>query len=226
VKSFQWGELTLLPSRAVWFESARTLIVADVHLGKAASFRAAGLPVPVGTTRENLVRLDALIEAHRPRRLVALGDLFHSRAAYRGSSLEEFAAWRTRRAALAITLVAGNHDARAGAPPPELALETVSDPHTLEGIECRHHPLNDAEAGGPPVLAGHLHPAARLRGPGRDSLRLPCFVLRGRQLILPAFGEFTGGATAMADADTALWLVAEDRLVQIPGGDRGRAPAR
>ena len=225
MKSFAWNGLTLLPQRAVWREDTRVLFVADVHLGKAAAFRAAGLPVPAGTTRENLARLDALIEALQPRRLVVLGDLFHARAAYREATLREVAAWRARRAPLAVTLVAGNHDASAGAPPASLGLELVDEPFALDGLELRHLPRDD-DAEGPPILAGHLHPAARLSGPAHDSLRLPCFVMRGRQLILPAFGEFTGGSLAAADAVTALCLVAGDRFVHVPAGTMRRALAR
>ena len=51
------------------------------------------------------------------------------------------------------------------------------------------------------MLGGHLHPACRIHGRGRDSLRLPCFVSDGRQVILPAFGEFTGGWIADAAPD-------------------------
>jgi DNA ligase-associated metallophosphoesterase len=223
VKSFDWNGLTLLPRRAVWREATRTLFVADVHLGKAAAFRAAGLPVPAGTTRENLARLDDLVEALRPRRLVVLGDFFHARAAYRAASLAEVAAWRAKRANLAVTLVAGNHDARAGAPPAALDLELVDEPFALDGLELRHQPLDDDGGDGRPALAGHLHPAARLSGRGHDSLRLPCFVMRGRQLILPAFGEFTGASLASADAATSLCVVAGDRFVHIPAGARRRA---
>lgn len=217
MNSFEWNGLTLLPQRAVWRDDSRTLFVADVHLGKAAAFRAVGLPVPAGTTRENLVRLDAIIAAFRPRRLIVLGDLFHARAAYRGATWHEVAAWRATRAGLAVTLVIGNHDAGAGAPPASLGLELVEEPFSLDGLQLRHQPRDD-DGDGPPTLAGHLHPAARLSGPAHDSLRLPCFVMRGRQLILPAFGEFTGGSLATADAETALCLVAGDRLVHIPAG--------
>ena len=38
---FYWNDLALLPQRAVWRAADRTLFVADVHIGKAASFRAA-----------------------------------------------------------------------------------------------------------------------------------------------------------------------------------------
>jgi DNA ligase-associated metallophosphoesterase len=223
MRSFAWNGLTLLPERAVWREETRALFVADVHIGKAAAFRAAGLPAPAGTTRENLARLDALIAALRPRALIVLGDLFHARAAYREASLAEFSAWRRAHAGLAIRLVAGNHDLAAGTPPGELGLEVVDEPHDCDGLLCRHTPLEDDLDDGPPALAGHLHPAARLAGPGHDRLRLPCFVLRGRQAILPAFGEFTGTAFAQADAETALCIVAGERLLHVPPRKTGAA---
>ena len=216
MKAFYWHDLALLPQRAVWREATRTLFVADVHIGKAAAFRAAGLAAPTGTTRENLARLDVLIDALSPRALVVLGDLFHAREAFRAASLGEFLGWRGRRAGLRITLVAGNHDARAGAPPAALGLELADEPFALDGLECRHQPRDDDGRDGPLTLAGHIHPAARLHGPGHDRLRLPCFLMRGRQVILPAFGEFTGGARAEADADTGLCVVAGDRLVHVP----------
>ena len=42
--------LELLADRAVWLAATRTLLIADLHLGKAQSFRRAGVPVPSGTT--------------------------------------------------------------------------------------------------------------------------------------------------------------------------------
>ncbi len=216
MKPFYWNDLALLPQRAVWSAAERTLFVADVHIGKAASFRAAGLPAPAGTTRENLARLDALIEALHPKTIVALGDLFHAREAYRDASRREFRAWRGRHANLEIRLVLGNHDARAGAPPSELGLEVVSEPAVIGGIECRHHPLDTEDPFGPYVLAGHTHPVTRLRGPGHDSVRLPCFVMRARRLILPAFGEFTGGRVVEADAETALCIIAGEQCLYAP----------
>jgi len=227
MKSFTWNGLKLLPQRAVWREATRALFVADVHIGKAAAFRAAGLPAPAGTTRENLDRLDALITTLAPRTLVVLGDLFHARAAYRDGSLGQVVAWRAARRDLSIRLVAGNHDLAAGPPPAELGLEIVDEPHHFDGLECRHRPLDEVDGDGPPALAGHIHPATRLAGPGHDRLRLPCFVLRGRQAILPAFGEFTGSASVQADTEAALCVVAGDRLLHIaaretaPGGRIG-----
>jgi metallophosphoesterase superfamily enzyme len=65
--------------------------------------------------------------------------------------------------------------------------------------------------GGPArlTLAGHLHPVARISGRGRDSLRLPCFVIDGRQIVLPAFGEFAGGSLVWPENGRRIILVAQ-----------------
>ena len=49
--------LHLHADRALYWPRRRMLIVADVHLGKAAAFRSHGIPIPRGTTQKNLQRL-------------------------------------------------------------------------------------------------------------------------------------------------------------------------
>src|SRR4051794_25075204 len=90
--------LLLLPDRAVFWPRTYTLLVADAHLGKAAAFRAAGLPLPGGTTTAGLDRLAALIERHAVRRLVLLGDLVHARTSFAPATVAAIAAWRERLA--------------------------------------------------------------------------------------------------------------------------------
>lgn len=182
--------LRLLPERALWWPAARTLLVADLHLGKAAAYRALGQPVPAGTTLENLARLDRLLETHDASALIFLGDFLHSAAAHETARMQSLAAWRARHPALRCTLVRGNHDDRAGDPPASLDIAIVDEPHLVGPFACCHHPQRHPTHF---VLAGHLHPVCMLRGPGRDSVRLPCFVREEGRAILPAFGEFTGG---------------------------------
>ncbi|MDM0017316.1 ligase-associated DNA damage response endonuclease PdeM [Variovorax saccharolyticus] len=182
--------IELLPDPALWWPAAGVLFVADLHLGKAAAYRALGQPVPGGTTQENLARLDRAIDLHGPRQIVFLGDFLHAASARTASLLAAVHAWRERHPALACMLVRGNHDSRAGDPPAALRFEVVDEPHLIGPFAACHHPQRHATHA---VLAGHLHPACRLHGRGRDSLRMPCFVREGGQLILPAFGEFTGG---------------------------------
>ena len=114
--------LQLLPQRALWWPAARMVMVADVHFGKAATFRRAGQPVPHGTTADNLARLDALLAATGADHLVFLGDFLHARSGAADALWQQLLPWRQRHARVAMTLVRGNHDQHAGDPPAALAL--------------------------------------------------------------------------------------------------------
>ncbi len=180
----------LLPQHALWWPAQRVLFVADLHMGKAATYRALGQPVPSGTTDENLRRLSQLLQHYQPAQVVFLGDFLHAAQARTASVFKALVAWRTRFSGVHCVLVRGNHDSRAGDPPPELHINVVDEPYLVGPFAACHHPQAHATHA---VLAGHLHPAVQLRGPARDRMRLPCFCFQARQAILPAFGEFTGG---------------------------------
>jgi uncharacterized protein len=188
------GVLQLLPERAAFAPAANTLFVADLHLGKAATFRALGAPAPTGVSEETLRRLAELIETIEPEHVAVLGDFTHARAAMTRGLFASLCAWRARWSSLAFTIVLGNHDRGAEQAYSECGFSCVQAPAVLGGVECRHHPIDGADGAGPLALAGHLHPVVRLNGPGRDSLRTPCFVVGERQIVLPAFGEFVGGS--------------------------------
>ncbi|MFN8986706.1 MAG: metallophosphoesterase [Burkholderiales bacterium] len=106
--------LRLHAEKAVFWPHESTLFVADIHFGKVAAFRAAGLPLPPGSTSAALRRLDRVIADTSAQRIVFLGDFLHNRDARAEQTLTCFAQWRSERAALDITLVRGNHDAKAG----------------------------------------------------------------------------------------------------------------
>lgn len=206
--------MQLLPERAIWWPAGRALFVADLHIGKAATYRALGQPVPAGTTHENLARLDALIARHVPERIVFLGDFLHAAQARTTHVMAALDAWRVRHAGTAMTLVRGNHDSRAGDPPPAPRIDVVDEPHLLGPFACCHHPQTHPTHF---VLAGHVHPMRRIHGSGLDSLRLPCFVRDERQAILPAFGEFTGGWSAESAPNRRFYVVGGDGVWPLPG---------
>jgi len=203
--------LSLLPERAAWHAASRTLFIADLHLGKSASFRAQGLPVPAGTTLDNLERIATLARLHGAGRVVFLGDLLHSRHAQRAAAIAPLHAWRDAHAGLHCVLVRGNHDSHAGDPPPSLRFEIVDEPWPVpgaDGLVACHHPRRIPGAA---VLAGHWHPAVTLRGPARDIERLACFCHidedGGDVLVLPAFGAFTGSSPQAPPAGSTCWPV-------------------
>ena len=201
--------LWLLPERAAFWPRERTLLVADAHIGKDAAFRSAGLAVPCGPTCDDLARLAVLIERYRPARLVFLGDLMHNRSA-RDAAAAAFIEWRTRFTQLDVVLVRGNHDRHAGDPGHEWNVRCVDDPHAMRGLSLCHAPR---EIKGRYVIAGHVHPAVRLHGRGRDSLRLPCFFFTESYAIMPAFGSFTGMADVAPSAQHRLFVAAGSLVV-------------
>ena len=212
---FGGEEVLLLPERALWWPAGGTLFVADVHLGKAATFRARGLPVPAGTTGDNLARLAWLLERYRAGRLVVLGDFLHAAEAHTAPLLAALAGWRAAWAAVDMVLVRGNHDDHAGDPPPSLGIAVVDEPWLLGPFACCHHPQAHATHH---VLAGHVHPAVQLRGSARDTLRLPCFSAEPGLTLLPAFGAFTGACTLPPGPGRTLYAIGAERVWPVPAG--------
>ena len=205
--------LWLLAQKAVYWQRERLLAIADIHFGKAAAFRSFGIPVPRGTTSENLDALDALIDATGAQHVLFLGDFLHARAAHAVGTQAAMLAWRRRRQDLVLTLVRGNHDKHAGDPPPAWDVECVADPHAFAPFLACHAPVS------PPsgyALCGHVHPGVRLYGRGEETARLPCFVLGPRHAVLPAFGRFTGLALVAPAAGSRLVAIAGSTLFPLP----------
>ncbi|HUR94478.1 MAG TPA: ligase-associated DNA damage response endonuclease PdeM [Gemmatimonadales bacterium] len=206
-------DVLLLPERALFWPRAGTLIAADFHWGKGATFRAAGIPIPGGATRDDLERLDAALLRTCARRLIVLGDLFHARAGRIATrTLSELRRWRNERAELEIMLVRGNHDRHAGDPPDDLRINCINAPSFVPPFVLRHEPDGTA---GRYTLSGHLHPGVVLAGPGLQRERLPCFWLTPRTTILPAFGGFTGLAIVTPAPEDRVFVIADDEVVPV-----------
>jgi DNA ligase-associated metallophosphoesterase len=201
----------LLPEKALYWPRERTLMVADIHFGKAASFRALGVPVPRGTTSANLAGLDALLAAYDIARIAFLGDFLHAKAAQAPATLQAMLRWRERHAELELLLVRGNHDFHAGDPSELLRVTMVDEPYEQGPFALSHHPDVASKKF---VIAGHVHPVYHLRT-ARESLRLPCFVIGEGRAMLPSFGAFTGGHALIPQATDRVYVVADELIFPI-----------
>jgi len=204
--------LELLVDRAMWWPARGMLLVADVHLGKDASFRLAGVPVPAGEDVSGLARLTHLVSGLDARELVILGDLVHAEHAVTAALRSEVSRWTSALGGCRVTLVRGNHDPSAGSPFVEV--EAHEAPLEVGPFDLVHDP---EERGDRPAIAGHRHPGVRLRGPGGDRARLPCFAVDDRRIVLPAFGGLTG-LSLVAPGEGAT------RYAVTPGGVRKLRP--
>lgn len=205
----------LLAERALHWPATATLFVADVHLGKAATFRAGGVPLPRGSTGADLARLSGLIARTHARRLVILGDFLHAPAGRVTALDSAFTAWREQHANVELLLVRGNHDDRAGDPPAHWNVPVVAEPHPLAPFLACHRPVAPQSGY---ALCGHMHPGVWLTGTAEQRERLPCFVLGTRRAILPAFGSFTGLATVAHSRGDRVVVIAATRLFALPVG--------
>lgn len=230
MSDMEWGgqDFDLRPDRTVWWPRQQTLIVADPHFGKAEHFRGAGIPVPTGTTRHNLERLDVALQATDARRLLILGDFFHSRGGVTPALTQQLAAWRQRWDGLNILNVRGNHDREAGDPPRELGIECVAGPWrdpSDEPVAFAHEPcvVNNAL-----TLCGHVHPAVMLEGLGKTRMRAACFHFTPRCATLPAFGAFTGMKVIRPRRGDRVFAVGPAEVIEVFGGSppRPKVPAR
>ncbi len=211
------AEIVLLPGRAAWLPASRSLLVADLHLGKAATFRHAGIPVPEGSAQADLARLERLVSESQARRLIILGDLFHARSGCTEQVFAEFAAARARMAATEVLLVVGNHDRTIGRLPPALGIDSCFRTLDEPPFHFVHEPATDLPEPHRTAftIAGHLHPTLSIRGPAGDRIAERCFVAEEDVLVLPAFGSFTGGHRIAAEAGMRLWVARDDGVVEV-----------
>lgn len=172
--------MVALPSGALHWPRAGVLAVGDLHLGKSLRMARRGGPLlPPYETEATLARLDAVIEAARPARVICLGDSFDDPEA--GAELDEaHRLWLERLMAGREWLwIAGNHD------PVQMALGGTHLAELREGpLTFRHI----AAQGGVGEVSAHFHPKARVGGRSR-----PCYLIDASRVILPAFGAYTGG---------------------------------
>ena len=190
----------LAPQGAYIHPETRTAFISDLHLGKSASFRQAGLAVPEGSDTETLARLELLLSGYAIQTLVILGDLVHDAASLTDALLRQLERLRSQTAQTAWHLVLGNHDQKAGQMlqaewASRLGLQVFTDRWEGGiGLLGLHAPDDapDAMQADRWQIAGHLHPSVVIQARARQRLRLPCFTYREGQWLLPAFGAFTG----------------------------------
>ena len=212
----------LLAERAIYWPREHTLIVADLHVGKADVFRARGIPIPAGSSAKTLSRLNqALAQAHKlsgelATKIIVLGDFFHAKESLNEASLLALKLWRATHAEIEIVIVEGNHDQHAGTR--KLAdlmnILIVAEPYVIAPFAFAHHPP-DSKSDAGYTLYGHIHPCTVLRS-SVDRLRVPCFVFGASAGVLPAFGAFTGGHVVSPSADETVYAIADTTILKIP----------
>ena len=208
--TIQGQTLRLHPFRAVLWEERSTVLLADLHLGKARHFRRAGIPVPQGVADATWGRLNGLLSDLRPERVLILGDLFHSTYNREWEAMGDLTA---RFGDVRFELIQGNHDILPPADYERVQVQVHRGVLPEGSFLFSHHPLEEIPEGFY-NLAGHIHPAVFLRGRARQRAKLPCFHFGERQGLLPAFGQFTGTKVIVPAAGDQVFVIADGLVLK------------
>ena len=197
----------LLPQGAVYWQEQKALLLADVHLGKVSHFRKNGYAIPAQIQFSFYQKMEQLLTAHNVEKIFFLGDLFHSD---RNAEWDRFVTWNQSLSQQTI-LVKGNHDILPTKVLEQSGLFVVTE-WMEKNILLTHHPTDRS---GLFNFSGHIHPGVRLQGAGRQRLKVPCFFHQPNQMILPAFGDFTGLHLLQPKAGDRVYALTGDAVVEI-----------
>jgi putative SbcD/Mre11-related phosphoesterase len=207
--------MTAHPSGALWLADARTVLVADLHLGYSWAQRRRGELGPLADVqaRDKLLKLCAELE---PRHIVFLGDLVHAprpcepERAY----IEETLTLLAERAQ--ITAVRGNHDRAFAKEFGHLAL-TKTEAWSSGGLTAIHGDRLERapvpESG--TLIVGHLHPCLSIREASGAGQKLPVFLVNPHCVVLPAFSPFARGYDVAAGLPPALQACFQCGLIEV-----------
>ncbi len=204
-------QFSLLPQKALFWADNEYLILSDLHLGKTGHFRKSGIAAPGSANLKNLDRLSKLIDSTEPEKLFVLGDLFHSSA---NREWFQFEKWRQIYPDLNILLVSGNHDQLHDSFYQSANID-VTNRYVFDDFLFVHDSADMKEEISRTIVSGHIHPGVKLKGKGRQKLRLPCFSVSDREIVLPAFGEFTGLHLIQPGRHRQIFPIVENRVISL-----------
>ena len=200
----------LLPQRALYWPAKKTLLLADLHLGKSTYFRQNGVNVPFEILQRDLDTLDLIFTKVNVERLILLGDLFHSTE---NVEWEIFGDWLQNKS-IDVQLVMGNHDKMKIERYEQYGIKTHKRRFSEGAFVFSHKQLKKVKEN-EYVFSGHIHPAIGLHGRAYNSVRVPCFWFGEEQCILPAFGKFTGNESIKPLASDKIFAIAGEEVFGV-----------
>ncbi len=204
-------ELILDKERAIYFPKHQLLAISDLHLGKSAHFRQAGVAVPASVAQRDLTRLDEILQKYKPTTLLINGDMFHHGL---NADIDEFATWRKNYQQINFLLVKGNHDRLAETDYASMDIE-IHEPSFCLGPFCFIHDAPKCTEEELYPISGHIHPGVTVVGRAKQRLKFPCFYFGKDYAVMPAFSVFTGLYSVRPKADEKVFAVTKESVVKV-----------
>lgn len=208
--SIQNEVLTLTNQRALFWGQQKTLVLSDLHIGKTAHFRKAGIPIPSAILDNDLKKLQGLINYFQPEIVLVVGDLFH---AEQNTDSAQFRDFIESNQNINFELIKGNHDRLKNSFYESLGIsvyKTHKDVAAFRFVHDEQHCGEDIFC-----ISGHTHPGVVIKGRGKVSIKLPCYEVSEHRLILPAFSEFTGLNTKRTVASAVCYGFTDKSVFEV-----------
>lgn len=178
--------------RAVFLPKSKSLVIADLHLGRGIDD---AISYPIDSFQDDTERLTALLDTYSPDEVVIAGDIVHAFSGIPQSVEEQLSELERiiQETGADLTYVRGNHDTVLDALT-EIPLTSTYQPGSEKILITHGHELPDSPAD--TYIVGHVHPAITIEG-----RKYPCFLKgptpdeTGTVLILPSFSKLTVGTT-------------------------------
>jgi len=198
----------LLSEKAIYLPIHDVLIVSDLHFGKIEHFRKNGIALPASAARQDIRKLEKLIRKVDAGEVVFLGDLFHSDY---NNAWPAFKIMLELFPSIQFHLILGNHDILD-----ESLYEGMKLSYEMEidNLLLTHEPM-DVIVEDKYNLCGHIHPGVKLKGKGKQSLRIPCFYFGKHTGILPSFGTFTGTHVIKPVEEDRVFVVQDGIVLEV-----------
>lgn len=202
------------PSGAVYWPETKSLLLADLHLGKESVFQQSGLAIPSGATNTTLRALRSLVHAWKPDRVIVLGDLLHAITGLTATLEQELVVLLAEGICPEWILIPGNHDRGAMRALRRCGWQIADELMQYHGVELTHAP-DSARTNSSMSITGHLHPSIRIPLSVREKTLLRCFWLNASRLILPAFGGWTGTKPISPAKGDRIFACADDEVIEL-----------
>ncbi len=208
---FAGEELRLLKEKVIFWPRTKTLILSDLHLGKAESLQSFGIPIPIGSDVEDLERLKVLINEHDVQTVAILGDLIHQKNSWTNDLFLSLKKFFDPKKNIKFQIVLGNHERGSLPFLRELDVDLIDDFLAMGPVILSH---GHKKPKGEYEISGHIHPVIQLKH-GSVKLRLPCFVVKPHAITLPSYGSLTGGFKIEQTRDKKIFAISQAEVFEV-----------
>lgn len=194
------------------------LVISDLHFGKAEHFNLGGVSLPNHSEILDLEKIIEIVNLHKPKTLIFLGDLFHARVKIDLDKFHQFITKLTQLnksdfVNLETILIKGNHDKYNESFYQKLGIKLL-DNLEIDNMIFTHMPL-DKIPENKINIAGHVHPGVTLFSKAKQKIKLPCFAVKENQIIMPSFGYLTGNTNKTLESFKIFYAIADDQIIKI-----------